>query len=68
MRKDNQEISIYVYTVKAKYRDCVIAKKVKSENQHNAVIYFLQDLSLLAAYHLGDNVSILSVEQEVEEE
>lgn len=63
MRKDNQEIGLYVYNVKAKYRDFVIAKKVKSENQYTAVVDFLQDLSLLAAYHLGDNVFILSVEQ-----
>lgn len=68
MRKDNQEINFCVYTVTAKYRDFIIAKKVESENQYTAVIDFLQDLSLLAAYHLGDTVSILSVEQEVVED
>ena len=67
MRKDNQEISFYVYTVKAKYRDFIIAKKVESENQHNAVIDFLKNLAILANYQLVDGVSILSVEQEVAE-
>ena len=68
MNKDNQGTGFY--TVKAEYRRFIIEKEVKSENQYNAVIDFINEIAVLFDYNLvdefKDDILILSVEQEVE--
>jgi hypothetical protein len=68
MNKDSKGFSFY--TVKAQHKNFILEKKIESENQYNAVIDFISELSVLFDYNLvdefRDDILILSVEQGVE--
>lgn len=59
------------YTVRAEHEGFILEKNIKSENQYNAVITFLVEVSGLldCSYYevLEGDIHILSVTQEVEE-